>query len=182
MTLPLTPPQIQAARPPPRLPPQRVGLGRGSGSRKEPPLSCTRARAESPMSLVRESCSNPGRQAALERLQTRTRAHPSAPCSRHVGQPRATGPALARGHNAGDGALAPRPGLRKPVSSTAAPARPSCPGGRLGWPAGDETRVAGAPGSVTCPVGESQLGPSTRLTAGDELWGLVSKPLLGGVC
>lgn len=42
----------------------------------------------------------------------------------------------ASGRQAGDGVLAPRPGLRGPLPSTSAPARPSCPGDRLGWPEG----------------------------------------------
>lgn len=50
----------------------------------------------------------------------------------------AAGPALAGGRHRGDGALAPRPGLRRPVPSTAAPAHPGFHGNRPGWPTGDE--------------------------------------------
>ena len=69
-------------------------------------------------------------------------------------------PALDGGRHRGDRALAPHPGLRRPVPSTAAPARPSFHGDRPGWPTGDEPhrgkavpRVPSANGGRGCSHG-----------------------------
>lgn len=85
----------------------------------------------------------------------------AAPLVRPPPHPWAAGPTLASGRHRDDGALAPRTGLRQPVPSTAAPARPSFHRDRPGWPAGDETH-----GGKAVPGGPRARGALSRRTAG----------------
>ena len=85
----------------------------------------------------------------------------AAPLVRPSPHPWAAGPTLASGRHRDDGALAPRTGLRQPVPSTAAPARPSFHRDRPGWPAGDETH-----GGKAVPGGPRARGALSRRTAG----------------
>lgn len=85
----------------------------------------------------------------------------AAPPVRPPPSPWAAGPALASGRHQSDGALVPRPGLRRPVPSTTAPAWPSFHRDSSGWPAEDETH-----GGKAVPGGPRAQGGLGRWAAG----------------
>lgn len=97
------------------------------------------------MSLVHESCSNPGRQAVLERSQTRTRGSPLCTLLPARGvAPGALGPRWSVDIGQVTGLWLPvqvSGGLYHPPWLLPGPAALACPH----WPEVDQTRMAGTP-------------------------------------